>query len=142
MSDILYNPFDWYWFVGIDSDRVFSSKTNAYVDVTAPAFQAWVARGNSPSAIDTMDNLAAVLADVGVPPFAPVTPLQARKALRQMGMIDTVNATVAAASADVKDAWEFASEVRRDDPMLQALQAQLGLTQAQVDALFVLASTL
>jgi len=33
-------------------------------------------------------------------------------------------------------AWEYATEVRRDSPMVQAMAQQLGLTDEQVDDLF------
>lgn len=38
--------------------------------------------------------------------------------------------------------WEYAQEIRRDFPLVQQLTAQLGLTERQIDDLFVLACTL
>lgn len=38
--------------------------------------------------------------------------------------------------------WEYAQEIRRDFPLVQQLTAQLGLTERQIDDLFVLAATL
>ena len=75
------------------------------------------------------------------PSVLSCTPLQARKALRQVGLIDAVNAAVKASTPDVQDAWEFASEVRRNDPFLVTLSTSLGMTSQQLDALFVLAAS-
>jgi len=69
-----------------------------------------------------------------------VTPLQARRALRQAGLIDQVNAA-AAATPETKDAWEFASSVERNSVFVATLAGALGLTDDQVDDLFRLAAT-
>jgi hypothetical protein len=39
-------------------------------------------------------------------------------------------------------AWEYANYFRRDHPLVLTLAGQMGLTAAQVDALFILAETL
>ena len=80
------------------------------------------------------------------PPVTPavprsVTPLQARKALRAAGLIDAVDAYLATQPAEIREAWEYAVEVRRDDQSVVAMTAAaLGMTSAQMDQLFILAS--
>lgn len=69
-----------------------------------------------------------------VPPS--ISPLQARRALRAAGLIDEVNVAVSSADADTQDAWEYATEIRRDNEIIAAMAAQFGLTDAQVDDLF------
>lgn len=71
-----------------------------------------------------------------------VSPRQIRLALNQMQMRDAVETFVKTASRDVQDVWEFSVEIRRDDPVLNQLYPALGLTSEQVDAIFMLASTL
>lgn len=75
-----------------------------------------------------------------------VTMRQARLALLQNGMLTQVNDAVAAMSGAQGDAarieWEFSSTVERNRPLVQALGAALGLTDAQLDDLFQLAATL
>jgi hypothetical protein len=71
-----------------------------------------------------------------------ISPLQARKALRAAGLLDQVNAAVQAATPDVQDAWEFASEIQRDNPLIAQVAAGLGLTGGQVDQLFIQAAAL
>ena len=67
---------------------------------------------------------------------------QARLALLQQGLLPTVNAAIDAGGEADKIAWEYATEVDRSDVLVQNLAAGLGLTSAQLDDLFLLASTL
>jgi hypothetical protein len=91
---------------------------------------------------------AAVPITVPVPaPEAPtvpeaVTPRQIRRALNAAGLRSAVEAAVAQASQDVRDDWEFALEVRRDHPELNAMATALGLTSEQLDALFIAAAAI
>ncbi len=71
-----------------------------------------------------------------------VTPRQIRKALNASGLRATVEAAVAAAPQDVRDEWEYALEIRRDYPLMTAMAAQLGMTDAQIDDLFRAAAQL
>lgn len=76
------------------------------------------------------------------PPPTSVTMRQARLALLQSGMLDSVNTAVAAADEAAKITWEFSSEVHRNHPFVATLAAALNLTDAQLDDLFTLAATL
>ncbi len=81
------------------------------------------------------------------PPPAPTVPQsvsmrQARLALLGAGLLDDVEAAVASSTKDVQIEWEFSSELRRDWPTLVLLAGALGLTDAQLDALFAQAATL
>lgn len=71
---------------------------------------------------------------------------QARLALLQAGLLDQVQAAVdampGAEGAAARIAWEYRSTVRRDSTLLAALASQVGLSDAQIDALFVTAATL
>lgn len=74
------------------------------------------------------------------PPFE-VSPWQMRRALNAAGLRSVVEAAVAAANQDTKDAWEVATTIRRDNPLLSGMAAQLGMTTTQIDDLFRLASS-
>jgi hypothetical protein len=78
------------------------------------------------------------------PPPIPkiVTPRQARLALHANGLLTTVEAMIAASSKEVQLTWEYAIEFKRDDALINSLGGQLGLTETQIDDLFLLASTL
>lgn len=73
---------------------------------------------------------------------ATVTPLQARRALRAAGLLATVNAWVGAQDEDTQDAWEFASVIERNGPIVVGAGAALGLSETQIDALFIAAAQL
>jgi hypothetical protein len=70
-----------------------------------------------------------------------VSPLQARLALRAAGLLEAVEAWLATQPPAIRDAWEYAIEVRRDDTLVVGpAVAALSLTEAQLDALFIDAS--
>jgi hypothetical protein len=73
-----------------------------------------------------------------------VTKFQAKAALLNAGLLDDVEAAVAAADALTKLAWADAQEFRRRSPLIADLAAALDppLTSEQLDALFVAASTI
>uniref|UniRef100_E6VL45 Uncharacterized protein n=1 Tax=Rhodopseudomonas palustris (strain DX-1) TaxID=652103 RepID=E6VL45_RHOPX len=75
-------------------------------------------------------------------PVASVTPKQARLALLQAGLLDQVEAVIAAGSKADQITWEFATEIRRDDPLLVSIGSGLTLSSDQIDVLFKYAATL
>ena len=78
------------------------------------------------------------------PPSIPrvVTMRQARLALLAAGLLDSVSTAIAAAGTAAQIEWEYAQEVRRDSGLVPAMAGALGLTDAQIDALFMAASEL
>lgn len=77
------------------------------------------------------------------PPIATVVTMrQARLALLQFGVLATVNTNIALGSETDRIKWEYATEVRRTDPLVTNMATALGLNASQLDALFALASTL
>lgn len=86
------------------------------------------------------------LPDPPAPP-APVprvvTNFQARAALMQADLFDTVNtAVMGGTDALAKQAWEYANEITRDGALVNSLAAGLGLTAEQLDDLFRQAATI
>lgn len=69
-----------------------------------------------------------------------VTPYQARIALLNAGLLESVNTAVAAAPESVKLAWEYATTVERESPMIAALAETLAITPEQLDQLFIAAA--
>jgi hypothetical protein len=74
-----------------------------------------------------------------VPPV--VTPLQARRALRAAGLTALVADWLEEADEEVREAWDYAVEVRRDDAILAGAAASIGLSSGDLDELFRLAAT-
>jgi len=75
-----------------------------------------------------------------------VTPRQARLALLEAGLLDTVESILKAMPEEVRRAawieWEFASEIDRINPLFFILVQQLGLTEEDIDNLFIKAAIL
>lgn len=67
---------------------------------------------------------------------------QACQALEVAGLLDDVEAAVAASPRYVQIDWERATSVDRTWPTLIAMQPALGMTDEQVDQLFITASQL
>jgi hypothetical protein len=71
-----------------------------------------------------------------------ISPAQARLALLGAGLLDQVEAAVAAGSRATQIAWEMATVIERNSPTVAALSAALGLTDAQLDDLFTTAASI
>ena len=72
----------------------------------------------------------------------PLSAWQIRKALSQFGLRDAVEQAMSAAPIDLQDSWHYASQFKRDDDVLLGAALALGLTDAQVDAMFEAGATL
>jgi hypothetical protein len=131
------------WALVRASDGAIVDIQEAAPELDAPEGAAWVEGTFDREAQlgQTYVNGAVQIATPTPPPVS-CSPLQARRALRAAGLIANVNAMVNAADADTKDAWEYATVIHRDNPVVLALAAQLGLSDAQVDNLFAIAQTL
>lgn len=71
------------------------------------------------------------------PPVPPVIPAwKGKAALREAGLLDAVEAAVAATGGRVQDAWTGASEWNRNSDFLHSLAAGLGLTRQQINDMF------
>jgi len=81
---------------------------------------------------------------VAPPPVVPlsVTPRQVRLLLLSQGLLANVEAMIAASDEATQITWKYASEFRRDDPLLEGLAKQLGLTDEQIDQFFIAAAAL
>lgn len=89
--------------------------------------------------------------DAAPPPPPPpipsrVTMRQARLALLGAGLLSQVNTAIASMAGTPGEAarieWEYALSVERGSPLVASLTAALGLTDAQLDALFTTAAGL
>lgn len=105
--------------------------------------------GISRSELDSLISDAGItppeLQVVGEPAPEPpirVTPWQFRKALNELGLRQQVEDAVAAADQDIKDGWEYATEIVRTDPLVVMMGEQMEKTEAELDQIFELAETL
>jgi len=99
---------------------------------TREAVLAWLADSNTP--------LPADIPPIYIP--TTVTMAQAQLALLAAGHLDAVEAAVAQMPREAQILWRKANTVVRGDPLMVQLAALLGLTDAQIDALFIAAGKL
>ena len=115
-----------------ENDQVI--KCHSYADVQMKMFREDVAElgGN----LSEYEELIA-LVESNIKPVEPepvpilsCSPWQIRKKLNKEGLRDAVEAYVASeqATQDEKDAWEFATEFREDNPILANAALKLGIT--------------
>jgi hypothetical protein len=81
-------------------------------------------------------------AEIDLANIKPITPRQARLALNHFDLRDSVEAAILNADQNTKDEWEFANEIRRDWPALTQLAFAIGITESQLDELFIYGATL
>lgn len=95
------------------------------------AYVEWINAGNVPCTVD-----------YPMPPVPQeVSMRQAQQALLREGMLDTVEQVVAQADRSIQIDWYKGQTVRRDWPALAVVQSLLGMTDRQIDELFVLAES-
>lgn len=93
-----------------------------------------------------------VVADY-VPPPAPepqipnsITARQARLALHSIGQLANVQTAIASLPAGEKEVaeieWEYASSIERNHSFVDSLAGALGLTETEIDELFILGATM
>lgn len=98
----------------------------------AQAYQAWLAAGNVP---DTPEPAA--------PPVpTEVSAAQGRLALLQAGVLDALEAWITTQPRATQIEYAARGTWRRDWPLVAMGAEALGLTEAQLDELFILAATL
>ena len=77
-----------------------------------------------------------------VQPVRAVTMRQARLALHAAGKLSAIDAAIAQIGGAAQIEWEYATEVRRDWPLVAQVAAGLNMTEAELDALFTQAALL
>ena len=103
-------------------------------------YNKWLSEGNIPLPEFTDEELLQQIEDAKP---KVVTMRQARLALLQSGLLQTVQDAIANSTDEaMKIEWEYATEVKRDWASLVTLTAVLGMTSLELDDLFQLASTL
>ena len=81
-----------------------------------------------------------IIAIVPVPEV--VSPRQVRLLLLSQGLLSQVEAMIAQQDEATRITWQYAEEFRRDNPLLNGLAANLGLSNEQIDQFFIQAAAL
>lgn len=96
------------------------------------------------------ESMLASLAEGPILPYVPpvkappvsVSARQARLALEDAGLLDTINTAFNGKAKKARIEWEYAAEIRRDSPLVASMAVELGLTAEQLDQLFLAADAL
>lgn len=128
----------------IQGDRIVATATDEY---TGP--DAFI---DAPDDFDIerLSEYRVVDGQVVLPPPPPVTTVtmrQARLALLGAGLLDDVDAAIAAIPDETQRRaaqieWEFAAVVERNNALVQQLAPAFGMTEQQVDEFFATAARL
>lgn len=153
---MMYTPKDWYWIIAGDDRQVYSSARSAFVGVGDKAYKIWLAQGNVPTRIASMDELKEVLIAAGVI-NVPQT-ISDRQFFQQLAIAKVISQEEALAAvktgdipsalsgfiAALPDAARFNAEMllsgatvfQRNHPLTNAVAMAQGMTADQVDEFF------
>jgi len=112
------------------------------IDGTLPA----VTLGKMQRNGDQLETLADYLPEHSAALYAESVPheitiRQAELALREAGYLAAVKTWVANLDGELESYWVRSQTVRRDHAFVESARVELGLTQQQMDGLFILAAT-
>jgi hypothetical protein len=109
-----------------------------FISVPDEVKQGWIKSGSTYSA-------PPVAVAVAVVPTS-VTMRQARLALLSAGLLSSVDMAITSladpAKSEAQIEWEYAQTVDRNAGLVPAMASALGMTEIQIDDLFILAATL
>lgn len=127
---------------GLVDDYFFDGNELVYSPAPSPSHDWDAANHVWVENADRAAELAAQAARAAVP--KSVTMRQARLALLQAELLDEIDAAMKSDAIDraIKIEWEFASEVHRDWSAIGLIKQMFGMTDEQLDGLFVMAATL
>lgn len=99
-------------------------------------YLAWRTLGNTPTAYVTPPT----------PVPTEITMRQARRVLLNAGLLSRIGTAIAAMpepqKSEAQIEWEYSSTVQRHNGFVSALGPSLGLSEAQIDALFIVGTQL
>lgn len=130
-----------------DGRFAFSIEDNGGVQITQEEHAALLDGQTAGHVIVAGEDGRPVLQDAPPPaPFVPdrVTMRQARLALLGAGLLDDVEAALAALEGTAGQAarieWEYSQEVWRNKPFVQQVAGAIGMSDEQLDQLFITAA--
>lgn len=135
---LTYDPMNWYWVVGGDETKVYSSRIGGYLPAGSPSYLAWLEEGNRATRIASEDELIAVLreqAPNGLPEaLRPPRRLSTYRIVRRLEEAGLLAAAQALLDANITFKWRFTTtiDVAVDDADLVAGLHAIG---ADVDAI-------
>ena len=132
----------WKWAVAPDGvvARYIGARPAGHRDITPPPEGGEAAHRFVPGASPAQDKWEVYAPPVAVPRSIPMH--AAKIVLRHAGLLEAAEVAVQAAGGDALIAWTSAPSIARSSPTMKGVQAVLGLSEADVDALFIAATDL
>lgn len=114
----------------VNKGAIVPVSNELYVDV-----EAWLAEGNSLAEFDGYPEIPPQ--EIEVP--GRVSRMQAEMQLHRAGLLGQVDMIMQdpATDPEIVIAWQAATEVRRNSPTVAQVASRLGLTDAELDDLFI-----
>lgn len=94
-------------------------------------YQLWLNEGNTPAEYILPNKY-----------YKALSAWQVRKVLNLFNLRAQVESAVLLADSATKDAWVYSNEFERNDPVLNAMAASLGMNETQLNQLFEVGITL
>ncbi|HDR9022682.1 tail fiber assembly protein [Burkholderia vietnamiensis] len=116
---MFFDVRNWYWIVGDDASRVWSSQRAKFVDVNDAEYVEWLQAGGAPTRIDTIDSLGETLFTqypAGTPQTAAVVRAKRNSALAVCDWIAIRQADAGTLSETQWAAWKSYRQALRDIP--------------------------
>ena len=142
-----YDPRDHYWSVADDEALWFSSAARGYVDTDSAPARAFADAGGVPTRIASEDELWAVLAEQAADRLpadqlhrVPVKAWRFHAVLKMQGLADGLERVLASLPPDqqavARARLEYSDTYDRHDPLVAQLGKAMGMSDAQLDALW------
>lgn len=92
--------------------------------------------------VDLNGQITTTLVEEDVPVPYEVTNFQARAALMASGQFTLVDTAIKAVGGVALQAWEYANNITRNGALVNSMAVSLGLTEEELDNLFIEASNI
>lgn len=124
-----FNPADWYWIVGDDESRVWSSARGRYYAISNDVYRDWLKSGGQPTSILDEGELADVLQVYGLQGPSVPTRYTIPKQLPFLRATDEeaeqIEAAIQAAGARLRNVYAGATHLDTADPLFPMVQGVL-----------------
>lgn len=127
-----YSPADWYWIIGDDETKVYSSARGVTATSDDETYTAWAAAGGIATRIDSMDSLIEVLRAANAPPYHSVPTRVIVDRLEQIDKLTAARAALDAADLYTRERWNNRQLIYADDPTAIALVQGIGADPAVI----------
>jgi len=120
-----------FWSVG-ENARIYSSSAQGFVPTDDPAYVAFRARGERPTRVGDMAEVATFLRRFNIPPYHTVAKRTIVGRLQSAGLLTAARAALDAADLFTRERWNAREAIFADDPTAIALLQNIGADPASI----------